>query len=117
MLRAVPIWAQERQWPHGMQGEFLGGHSSKKNGYCRGVECNNMHAMPRMPSLTWSTALQQASEHNATGINQTWVPGNHERDIFMLYMSARTVHGDREVRKKLKHICLISEKAGLPLVN
>eukprot|EP00971_Amphidinium_carterae_P310431 6168908-Amphidinium_carterae.1 len=64
-----------------------------------------MHAMPRMPSLTWSTALQQASEQNATGVNQTWVPTNHERDIFMLYMSGKQLHGDVPVRKKLSQMC------------
>eukprot|EP00971_Amphidinium_carterae_P174599 3461184-Amphidinium_carterae.1 len=29
LLSAVPVWGQERQWPHGMQTEFLGGYRSK----------------------------------------------------------------------------------------
>eukprot|EP00971_Amphidinium_carterae_P239511 4755122-Amphidinium_carterae.1 len=66
---------------------------------CKGVRCNNEPALPYMTSYTWNVAIETAK------VKHTWVPSNHERNVFVLYMTSTVPHGDKLVRGILKHTC------------
>eukprot|EP00971_Amphidinium_carterae_P119340 2363776-Amphidinium_carterae.1 len=78
-----------------MKREFPEAHLtrvSEKRWTCRGVRCNQVHAFPWIPSMTWNMALQNLYEVNSTALKQPWVPANHKRDIFILYISSKVPH-------------------------
>eukprot|EP00971_Amphidinium_carterae_P097835 1935906-Amphidinium_carterae.1 len=106
LLRAVPQLAHERLWPAPMRPEFPEVHLARcttRRACCTGTRCNNMHALPRTASFTWNRAFEATVEEDTT--RRPWVPADHERDIFLLYISSEVPHGDYHVRWKLNSMC------------
>eukprot|EP00971_Amphidinium_carterae_P023085 455423-Amphidinium_carterae.1 len=124
LLRAVPLLGQERIWPEGMRYEFEEVHLNRgtdenldvlsKNWCCTGVRCNNVHPLPYNPSFTWNVELQQLAAKSASVVNQTWVPSNHVRDIFLLYFASLTAHGDVQVRERIHQLCKFAKNFTVP---